>query len=146
LIRVRRRDYRSRTVIDTERILEAANTDREFRIAARFWSTVIRIEFGARAYTLEVRDGSIRRFAPASDDDAHEVRIAAPEDAWAKFLEPVPQPFFHDLSAAVMREGFVLEGDLMWFWPYYPAVRRMFDVMRALGAASSRGSANAAHR
>ena len=133
-------------MIDTTRIREAANADPEFRIAARFWNGAIRIEIGERAYTLEVCDGAIVRFASASNGHAHSVRIAAPEEAWRKFLEPVPRAFFHDLGAAVTREGFVLEGDLMSFWPYYPAMRRLFDVMRQLHAGKSRGSANGALR
>lgn len=132
--------------IDTARIRNAANSDPEFKIAARFWTAALRIEIGVQGYLLEVRDGVIVRFMDASEDDAHSIRIAAPTESWSKFLERVPRPFLHDLGAAVTREGFALEGDLMSFWPYYPAMRRLFDVMREVGPHNSKTMTNAALR
>lgn len=119
---------------DTTRLREAANADPEFRLAARFWHALIRVEAGDEPYELRLEDGEIVAFdhVRGAQSGGEDIRIAASKEGWEQFLAPVPRPFFQDLNAAVFREGFVLEGDPVVFGPYYPALRRFWDVARAV--------------
>lgn len=119
---------------------EIANSDGEFQIAARFWNANLRLdardESGDVSYLLRIRDGRIVEFtrldsAPKVDCD---VTISAPLVDWREMLKPVPKPFFQDLMAAMTRQGFRVEGDLLGFNPYYRATCRLIEIMRNLPA------------
>ncbi len=122
-------------LFDPERVRARANDDPEFTIAARDWNMKLRIDVGDTPYVVEIRDGRITSFAAVDSAQASRVRhdalIAAPIDDWREFLRPAPRPFFQDLFAALEREHFRLEaGDPFHFLAYYPAARRLFDIMR----------------
>lgn len=118
-------------MFDAKRVRDLALADFEFNNAARFWDAVITIDFGPERYVLEMQSGRIARFEPErSAGSQHDLRIAAPSQAWAEFLRPVPKAFFHDLFAAMWREGFIVEGTAFEWGPYYPALRRFFEIMR----------------
>ncbi len=122
-------------MLDAKRICEIANADFEFTNAARFWDARITIDFGPERYALEIEAGRIGRFElERSAGSQHDLRIAAPSEAWAEFLKPAPKPFFHDLFAAMTREGFIVEGSAYEWGPYYPALRRFFELVRGAGA------------
>ena len=52
--------------------------------------------------------------------------LRAPEELWAKLLAPVPPPMFNDIVPAAAF-GFVVDGDPLTYWQYYPAVRRLIE-------------------
>ena len=58
--------------------------------------------------------------------------VSAPTSEWQQFLERVPKPFYVDLWGAMTHHGFKASGDMESLYAYYPAVRRLFDIMRAL--------------
>jgi hypothetical protein len=119
-------------MFDADRVRELANQDGEFAIAARLWDATIGIDAGDTPHVLEIRGGRIVRFERDQGRAANcDFRIAAPADEWAEMLTPVPHAFFHDLFAAMSREHFTIEGDLMPMFPYYPALRRLVEIMRA---------------
>ena len=119
------------STLNVHSIREAAGADFEFINAARFWTAVIAIETGTERYVLEMKDGHITRFElDRPGGSRHDLRIAAPAESWAEFLKPMPRPFFHDLFAAMSREGFVIEGNAYQWGPYYPALRRFFEIAR----------------
>lgn len=126
-------------LFDTRAVIEAANGDGEFKIAARLWNSTVRLDAGERAFALRVRDGRIEGFdplnGPAATTAHWDVRIAAPESDWRELLRPVPKPFFQDLMAAIWRQDFRVEGDLVGFFPYYRAINRLFELMRVAPAA-----------
>ena len=122
------------TLIDGPRIREAANSDPEFAIAARFWNGDVRMDVGAQAHALRMKDGRIAAFeklATPPDGASWDLWIAAPPEAWEQMLQPVPRPFWQDFMAAA-RQGVVLAGDPACFGPYYPALRRLLEIMRTL--------------
>lgn len=122
-------------MLDTTRIGEIANADFEFANAARFWDALITIDIGPERYLLQMEAGRIARFElERSAGSGHDLRIAAPTEAWAEFLKPAPKPFFHDLFAAMTREGFIVEGNAHEWGPYYPAIRRFFEIVRGASA------------
>ena len=115
-------------------LVAGANTDPEFRLAARFWNATIRLEIGDAHYVLEVCEGAVRGLEPLRPDeaDASTHSITAPRQEWERLLATKPEPFYQDLMAAVFRHGFRLEGDPVEFYPYYPAVTRFFELAREL--------------
>ncbi len=115
---------------DWAALRDAANADPEFRLHARFWSSVIRLGFGERLWRLEIRGGELAAVEPWRDALACDLAIAAPERDWAALLEPVPRPFYQDLAAAAAHHGFVIAGDTLHYCAYYPALRRLVELMR----------------
>lgn len=99
----------------------------------------MRLDIGDDAYVLRMRDGSIAEFVQLDASRAAslkpDVRIAASQSDWHELLKPVPKPFFQDLMAAITRQGFALDGDLVGFYPYYRAINRLFELMRNTPAA-----------
>ena len=57
---------------------------------------------------------------------------ASPElaEEWEHLLERVPRPLHQDLFAGITLGRFQLEGDRDAFYAYYPAVRRLVDLVR----------------
>lgn len=112
-----------------EAAARAANDDPEFRIAARFWSTDLRLASGERAWLVRLRDGRIAEVAAARGGSA-DAGIAAPADVWREMLAPIPRPFYQDLYGAALHHGLEFENaDAL--WPYYPALRRLVELLRA---------------
>jgi hypothetical protein len=116
-------------LFDTNAIISVANSDGEFKLAARLWNADLRLEVGADAYLLRMREGRISEFS-RGDATKWDLKISAPENDWRELLKPVPKPFFQDLMAAMTRQGFKLEGDVLAFNPYYRATCRLFELMR----------------
>lgn len=124
-------------LVDMERYREGVNSDDEFRMAARFWSAAIRVEMGSETYFFRLQDGKLISAAPpsgasvATDIRDYDLEISAPEEEWSKYLEDVPAPFYHELWAAVSRHNFRHGGNMKMWFAYYPALRRMFEIMRS---------------
>lgn len=116
-------------------VLQArANADGEFRLHARFWeaSICLQVTDNANATTIIIRDGAVASVVegPAGDSTTADVLIAAPRTAWLQLLERVPRPFYQDLLGAVAHHGFTYTGAYAHARAYYPAVRRLIDLMR----------------
>ncbi len=124
---------------DSSRLVEAANGDGEFRLAARLWTGALRLDSGGDAYLLSITDGACTGFATAEPGDVFDLRVAATPEQWDAMLEPEPRPFFHDLYAARTWQGVVFEGDQERWAPRYPAVRRLLEIMRGLAVARAGG-------
>ena len=85
---------------------------------------------GAEAQRLTVSHGRmIATEADALDSDA-DVTISAASADWNALLEPVPRPFYHDLQAAMAHHGFKMNGEMRHTAAYYPAIRRLIDILR----------------
>jgi hypothetical protein len=129
------------------------NDDPEFVLAARFWNGEVRLGLcdasdGPEELSVEARgeatvclsDGKISesRLAPTGAAErpmaAGDVSIRGSEAGWGAMLAPVPAPFHHDVMAASVHEGFQVSGDSETFYAYYPAIRRMIDVIRSCTA------------
>jgi hypothetical protein len=123
-------------LFDCDAVLEAANADSEFNLAARFWNADLRFGADGEAYLMRIRDGQISTFsqvrAAEAAKAATDVQISGSSAGWQELLRPVPKPFFQDLMSAVTRENFQLEGDLIAFYPYYRAACRLLEIMRTI--------------
>ena len=117
-------------------LLAVANNDPEFRLAARFWNSTLRLEMGADPLIIRVDNGQITEVATGQEAFGllvpSDIVISAPMEDWKKFLERIPKPFYVDLFGATIYHGFKVGGDMNSFYAYYPAIRRLFDIMRSL--------------
>jgi hypothetical protein len=118
------------------KLQEVANDDPEFRLAARFWNTALRLEMGNEALLLHIEKGQITEVVTGRQTFAFltpvNIVVSAPTEDWQKFLERIPKPFYVDLWGAATHHGFKVGGDMESLYAYYPAVRRLFDIMRSL--------------
>ena len=119
-----------------DRLPVAANNDPEFRIAARFWNSTLRLEMGADPLVIRLEKGQITEVASGHEAFGllvpSDIIIFAPVEDCKKFLERIPKPFYVALFGATIYHGFKVGGDMASFYAYYPAVRRLFDIMRSL--------------
>jgi hypothetical protein len=113
------------------RLMPALNDDAEFRLAARMWTGDVAFATESEAVRVLVRDGRVEDIAPAPADVASMIRIAGPDAGWRKMLEPVPPPFYQDLFGAAAHHGFTIGGRIEDVGPYYPALRRMIELLRS---------------
>lgn len=119
-----------------DRLQDAANNDPEFRIAARFWNSALRFEMGDAVLHVRLVDGRITTVAPGRPAiellTPSNICVAAAAAEWQQLLQPIPKPFYVDLWSATAHHGFTVAGDMEMFYAYYPAVRRLIDLMRTL--------------
>ena len=124
-------------LVDLERFKASVNEDPEFKIAGRFWDGTIKVGMGDQELILRVRDGKLQDVLEPTDPNDMlqqlydwDIQVVGPEAEWRRFLQPEPQPFYHDLFAAVVRHDFAWGGDMEMWYAYYGALRRMFELMR----------------
>src|SRR5689334_8430005 len=98
--------------IPWQRVIEQANRDGEFRIAARFWSTTLRLDVGERSLQLTIADGELRAATPCERKTRSDIAVCGPAEAWEELLAAVPRPLHQDLFGGVSQGRFQLEGDL----------------------------------
>jgi hypothetical protein len=106
------------------------NEDGEFRLASRFWDASLRLDLGPESQRLRFQEGRLREIGPC-DPDAHcDLRISASLEEWERLLAPVPRPFYQDLFGAQLHHGFELNADPIDYAAYYPALRRLVEILR----------------
>ena len=124
------------SALPVEGLADRANADGEFRIAARDWNAHIALRCGASTRVVHIAGGRVANVAPPSEGEAPSLCIAAPEDDWARFLEPLPRPFYQDLWAAWVHHEFDITGDVAGMYAYYPALRRLLELLREKASAA----------
>ena len=83
-------------------------------------------------WLVEIERGVVARVTrgplimPRSD-----LRMRAASETWARFLEPVPPPGYHDLFAMRRYRRLQIEGDIRLMSAYLFYVKRLFALMRA---------------
>jgi hypothetical protein len=112
-----------------ERLAARAARDGEFRLAARYWTGTLDIDLEVAVLAFALGDGAISSGGGGRGPGSAHIGLAAPREVWKKLLAPVPPPFFNDMMPA---RGFGLQvsGDDETLWQYYPAVRRLIDLLR----------------
>jgi hypothetical protein len=112
------------------RLPDAANNDGEFQIAARLWDGDVVLVSGDDAVRLTIKSGRIVETAATPKDTAAQIRIVGPADGWGKMLQPAPPAFYQDVFAATYYHGFKIDGAIEDVGPYYPALRRLIELLR----------------
>jgi len=130
-----------------EELKDALNADREFRLAARYWTGALELrvdDVGHEPTVVRLEDGTVTGVTSSLPADLEAVTgpgpvvIAAPAADWAQLLEEKPRPFFQDYHAATAHHGFRMDGDVETLWAYYAAVRRTADILRDVAVIEDR--------
>ena len=117
------------------RFQQRVNADPEMRVIGGWLTTALSLTCGDRRCILRFEKGAIVEIIPSPRID---VRCAfgfrAAPDIWARFLDPHPEPLYHDFFAMLMRvPGFVLEGDGLVAMQHARALHRAMNLMRTAG-------------
>ena len=107
-----------------------ANGDGEFARHARFWSATVRLGIGERNLKLRIDNGTVTVIERWSGGMAIDLAIQAPDDDWDALLSALPPPFYQDLYPASLHHGFDIVGNIVDYCAYYPAIRRLIEIMR----------------
>ena len=108
---------------------DRVNSDAEWQIAARHWSARLRLDLGDESRCLRVADGRVEavdQCAPEADCDLF---VTASESVWTEMLAPTPRPYYQDLYGAQAHHGVRLPEDPISYAAYYPALRRLVQIM-----------------
>ncbi len=82
-------------------------------------------------WLIEIAGGEVTRVTrgplimPRSD-----LRLRASSETWARFLEPVPPPGYHDLFAMRRYRRIQIEGDIRLLSAYLFYIKRLFELLR----------------
>jgi len=110
---------------------QRVNGDREFRYAARHWDATLRLDMGDASHRLRFEDGSLVDVAPCESDAPCDLFVGAAEDQWQELLAPVPRPYYQDLFGAAWAHGVRLPEEPLAYAAYYPALRRLVQLLSA---------------
>jgi hypothetical protein len=110
---------------------DRVNGDPEFRLAARFWSATLRLDLGDASHRLRFEEGTLSEVGPCPADAPCDLFVGASEAAWRELLAPVPGPFYQDLFGAQLQHGIRLPEDPLAYAAYYPALRRLLQLLSA---------------
>jgi hypothetical protein len=113
------------------RLPDAANNDGEFKLAARLWDGDVVLVSGDDAVLLSMTGGRMAEASVVAKDRAAQIRIVGTDEGWAKMLTPHPPAFYQDIMAAATHHGFQFHGAMEDVGPYYPALRRLIELLRA---------------
>ena len=122
-------------MLDWGEVRRRANEDGACRLHSRCWSSRVRLDVGDDQHTLTVAAGEVTDIEPWFGAVAANLSIAAPREDWDALLESVPRPFYQDLYPATVHHGFEVTGDTAHFCAYYPAIRRLIEIMREVNNA-----------
>jgi hypothetical protein len=117
-----------------EGVAELCAGDGEFMLLARHWTGTLRLGIGNDCIDLRMRDGvpvaevSATAAEPLPDEPGL-IGLSATRDLWERMLAPVPEPFYNDVVPA-QALGLQRSGSELTFWQYYPAVRRVVELLR----------------
>jgi hypothetical protein len=112
------------------RLPQAANDDGEFALAARLWDGDVILATPDHAVRLVIVGGKITEASKASKDATALIRMTGPADGWTKMLQAKPEPFYQDIFGAQLHHGFWIQGAIQDVGPYYPALRRLIELLR----------------
>jgi hypothetical protein len=110
--------------------------DPEFLLYARHLTTRIRVVIGeSQSFMIAVRDGELLAIDPVvTPFDSYDIQLAGSDEVWGLLLQPEPPAFYHDFYPAMVHHGFRIEGDMEMIMAFYPAIRRLGDVLRTVAA------------
>jgi hypothetical protein len=111
--------------------------DPEFVLHARYLTAAIRVVIGeTQSFRIVIREGAVAEIdAVVTPFDSYDIQLAGSEEQWEGLLAPVPPAFFQDFFPAMLHHGFRIEGDMETIIAYYPALRRLAEILRAVANA-----------
>ena len=116
------------------RYRDTVNQDAELNLIGEWFTTNFKLSFEGNDYLLKVRGGRIEDIlhAPRFDAPAR-FSLRAPMSVWRKFINPDPEPLYHDFFAMLMRvPEFEIDGDSLAAMQNARALHRMMNILRAM--------------
>ena len=116
------------------RFRDTVNIDAELKLIGEWFSTDFKLSFEGNDYLLKVRGGRIEEIlhAPRFDVPAR-FSLRAPMSVWRKFINPDPEPLYHDFFAMLMRvPEFEIDGDSLATMQNARALHRMMNILRTM--------------
>lgn len=110
---------------------ELVNADPEFRLAARAWTAQLRIDMDDGSQRLRFEDGHLAAVDACDATASCDLFIGAPDETWTEMLRETPRPFYQDLTGAQIHHGVRLPEDQLSYAAYYPALRRLVQLLGA---------------
>jgi hypothetical protein len=105
--------------------------DAELALAARFWDGALLLEAGGARQALRFSPGRAPRVEREPGAvGPRDVSISAAPEEWRKLLAAVPGPFYQDVFGASLHHPVSLGGDFETLYAYYPAIRRVIELLR----------------
>ena len=117
-------------MFDWDGVKTKANSDGEFGLHARMWDSTVRISIGDEKTRIDIEGGTIREIQNWYGGGPTDLSISASQRDWDELLQAVPKPFYQDLYPASIHHGFEITGDRDNYCAYYPAVRRLIEILR----------------
>jgi hypothetical protein len=112
--------------------------DPEFVLHVRHLTARIRVLIGeVQSFMLMIRDGELIGVDPiVTPFDSYDIQLAGSVEQWELLLAANPPPFYQDFYPAMAHHGFRIEGDMEMIMAFYPAIRRLGDIFRAVAGAT----------
>lgn len=117
-----------------DRYKKAVNADPELDVIGEWFSSDFKLCFEGNDYLLKVRGGKIEEIVHAPRFDVPvKFSLRAPMSIWRKFINPKPEPLFHDFFAMLMRvPEFELDGDSLAAMQNARALHRMMNILKTM--------------
>ena len=108
--------------------------DPEFLLHIRHFTARIKVVIAEQqSFTIAVLDGEFAGVDPVvTPFDSYDIQLAGTDEQWELLLAAVPPAFYHDFYPAMVHHGFRIEGDMEMIMAFYPAIRRLGDIFRAV--------------
>ncbi|MEM7412031.1 MAG: hypothetical protein AAF430_17520 [Myxococcota bacterium] len=119
-------------MLDWQQLPERVNRDPEFQVASRHWTARLRLDTGDASRLLRFEEGRLVDIDTAGAESACDLFVSAPESDWEGLLAREPRPFYQDLFGAQIHHDVRLPEDPLAYAAYYPALRRLVQLMSAL--------------
>ncbi|MDO8669824.1 MAG: hypothetical protein Q7O66_00125 [Dehalococcoidia bacterium] len=116
---------------EAERLRSSINGDPEFRLAARYMTMNLAMDFGGYKRLFKVREGELEEIGPATImGDPVDVYIRGTTEFWEKLLQPVPPAGFQNVMAGLKSRSSEVIGNFELYHAYAWAINRLIGVMR----------------
>jgi hypothetical protein len=120
--------------LDLPALAAVLGRDPEFVLHARYLTATVRVVIGeSQSFRIVVREGAVAEIDPVvTPFDSYDIQLAGSEEQWEALLAPVPAAFYQDFYPAMLHHGFRIEGDMETIMAYYPAIRRLGELLRVV--------------
>jgi pimeloyl-ACP methyl ester carboxylesterase len=116
-------------------LTEWCRRDGEFGLLARYWTGTLQLSAGEENFSLRLTDGvpsTEQTTAERTPNRPGRLGVSAPLEVWRRLLEQPPPPYLNDVMPA-QAFGLSFDGDRETLWQYYPALRRLIELLRSGG-------------
>ena len=125
--------------LDLSALRSELGRDPEFVLHSRHLTARIRVLIGeVQSFMIAIRDGELAGIDPVvTPFDSYDIQLAGTVEQWELLLVAHPPAFYQDFYPAMAHHGFRIEGDMEMIMAFYPAIRRLGDIFRAVAGSEA---------